>query len=138
MTIVKHKPFFVNNLFDDLLSTMPELNHLNKLTSAVNIHETKEGYHIEMIAAGRKKEDFKIELEKGTLTISYDKKEEPNNESYKTLKREFSFESFKRSFTIDNNIDVEKIEAKYENGILLVFLPKKEEVKIFPKQITIS
>lgn len=138
MTIVKHKPLFVNNLFDDLLSTMPELNHWNKLTSAVNIHESKDGYHIEVNAAGRSKEDFKIQLEKGTLTISYDKKEEAKDETYKTLKREFSFESFTRSFTIDNNIDVEKIAAKYENGILLVYLPKKEEVKIFPKQISIS
>ncbi len=138
MTIVKHKPFFVNNLLDDLLNTMPELNYLNKLAIAVNIHETKDGFHLEMNAAGRAKEDFKIQLEKGTLTISYNKKEEVKDESYKTLKREFSFESFKRSFTIDSNIDVEKIEAKYENGILLIYLAKKEEVKNSPKQISIS
>lgn len=138
MTILKHKPIFVNNLFDDLLNTMPELNHWNKLTSAVNIHETIDGYHIEMNAAGRKKEDFIIQLEKGILTISYEKKEEVKDESYKILKKEFSFESFKRSFTIDSNIDTEKIEAKYENGILLVYLPKKEELKNSPKQISIS
>lgn len=128
----------MNNLLDDLLNTMPELNYLNKLAIAVNIHETKDGFHLEMNAAGRAKEDFKIQLEKGTLTISYNKKEEVKDESYKTLKREFSFESFKRSFTIDSNIDVEKIEAKYENGILLIYLAKKEEVKNSPKQISIS
>lgn len=138
MTIVKHKPFFVNNLLDDLFHTMPELNYLNKLASAVNIYETKDGFHLEMNAAGRAKENFKIQLEKGTLTISYDKKEEVKDESYKTLKREFSFESFKRSFSIDSNIDAENIEAKYENGILLIYLPKKEEVKKIPKQISIS
>lgn len=86
MTIVKHKPFFVNNLLDDLFHTMPELNYLNKLASAVNIYETKDGFHLEMNAAGRAKENFKIQLEKGTLTISYDKKEEVKDESYKTLK----------------------------------------------------
>ncbi len=117
---------------------MPELNYLNKLAIAVNIHETKDGFHLEMNAAGRAKEDFKIQLEKGTLTISYNKKEEVKDESYKTLKREFSFESFKRSFTIDSNIEAEKIEAKYEKGILLIYLPKKEEVKNSPKQISIS
>lgn len=128
----------MNNLLDDLLNTMPELNYLNKLAIAVNIHETKDGFHLEMNAAGRAKEDFKIQLEKGTLTISYNKKEEVKDESYKTLKREFSFESFKRSFTIDSNIEAEKIEAKYEKGILLIYLPKKEEVKNSPKQISIS
>lgn len=138
MTIVKHKPLFVNNLIDDLFSTMPEINHWNKLTTAVNIHETKDGYHIELNAAGRAKEDFKIQLEKGTLTISYEKKEDAKDESYKTLKREFSIDSFKRSFSIENHIDSDKIEAKYENGILLVYLPKKEEVKNSPKQISIS
>ncbi|MBS4042585.1 MAG: Hsp20/alpha crystallin family protein [Chitinophagaceae bacterium] len=138
MTIVKHKPLFMNNLLDDFFNTLPVTENWNKLTTAVNIHETKEGYHLEMNAAGRKKEDFKIELEKGLLTISYDKKDEKETSNYKTLKREFSFESFKRSFTVDNNIDAEKIEAKYENGILLIFLPKKEEVKVFPKQITVS
>ncbi len=91
-----------------------------------------------MNAPGRKKEDFKIQLEKGILSISFQKEAEIENKNYKTLKREFSFESFKRSFTIDNNIDSEKIEAKYDNGILKFFLPKKEEVKVLAKQIIIS
>ncbi len=138
MTIVKNKPFFVNNLFDELFNAVPEFENSSKLTNAVNIHETNQGYHIEMNVPGRKKEDFKIQLEKGLLSISYEKLDETKTESYKTLKREFSFESFKRSFTLDSNIDSEKIEAKYENGILLIFLPKKEEVKVFPKQINIS
>lgn len=138
MTIVKNKSIFVNNLFDELFNSVPEYENWSKLTNEVNIHESNEGYSIEMNAPGRKKEDFKIQLEKGILSINFQKGAEIENKNYKTLKREFSFESFKRSFTIDNNIDSEKIEAKYDNGILKFFLPKKEEVKVLAKQIIIS
>jgi len=84
------------------------------------------------------KEDFKVNVEKGLLTISYEKKTETENKDYKTHRKEFNVTSFKRSFNIDENINVEAIQAKYENGVLKLLLPKKEEVKVLPKEISIQ
>ncbi len=142
MTIVKHNPVAFSNLFDELLNNFPATNWGKDFANSwsvapVNIHETNEGYHIELNAPGRNKEDFKINVENGLLTISFEKKEETENKDYKTVRREFSFESFKRSFSIDEKVNADAIQAKYENGVLKLYLPKKEEVKIAPKQITI-
>jgi HSP20 family protein len=137
MTIVKHKPVFINNLFDDFFGNLPSQTEWNTNSTAVNIHESKDGFTVELNASGRNKEDFKINAEKGLLTISYEKKQESETKDYKTLRREFSLNSFKRSFNLDENINVDGIQAKYDNGILSVYLPKKEEVKVQPKEITI-
>ena len=137
MTIVKHKPVFINNLFDDFFGNLPSQTEGNNFSTAVNIHESKDGFHVELNAPARNKEDFKISAEKGILTISYEKKDEVENKDYKTLRREFSVQSFKRSFNLDDNINVDGIQAKYENGVLSIFLPKKEEVKVQPKEINI-
>ena len=137
MTIVKHKPVFINNLFDDFFSNLPSQTEWNHSSTAVNIHESNNGFTVELNASGRNKEDFKISAEKGILTISYEKKEETQNKDYKTLRREFSLQSFKRSFNLDDNINIDGIQAKYENGVLSVFLPKKEEVKVQTKEISI-
>jgi len=137
MTFVKQTPVFINNLFDDFLGNLPTQSALNNSLIAVNIHESNDGFTIELNASGRNKEDFKINAEKGILTISYEKKEETENKNYKTLRREFNIKNFKRSFYLDNNINVEEIKAKYENGVLSVFLPKKEEVKVQNKEIII-
>ena len=83
-------------------------------------------------------QDFKINVENGLLTISFEKKEETENKGYKTIRREFSVTNFKRSFTLDEKVNAEAIEAKYEDGVLKVFIPKKEEVKIAAKQISIQ
>ena len=137
MTIVKQKPVFINNLFDDFFSHLPPQTEWNNSSTAVNIHESNDGFTVELNASGRNKEDFKINAEKGILTISYEKKEETENKDYKTLRREFSLQSFKRSFNLDDNINIDRIQAKYENGVLSVFLPKKEEEKVQPKEISI-
>lgn len=137
MTIVKHKPVFINNLFDEFFNNLPSQTERNGFSTAVNIHETPEGFHVELNAPARKKEDFKISADKGLLTISYEKKEETEQKDYKTLRREFSINSFKRTFNLDDNINVDAIQAKYENGVLTVFLPKKDEVKVQPKEINI-
>jgi HSP20 family protein len=79
-----------------------------------------------------------VNVEKGLLTISYDKKEESKSEDYKTIRREFGHRSFKRTFTVADQINVEAIQAKYENGILKLFLPKKEQVKENPKQVVVQ
>ncbi len=104
----------------------------------VNIHETSDAYHLELSAPGRSKEDFKLAVDNGQLTISFEKKEDPKTEEYKTVRKEFSFRSFKRSFTLDDKIDSNGIQAKYEHGVLKVLLPKKEQVKESSKQITIQ
>jgi HSP20 family protein len=89
----------------------------------VNIHETADAYHLELSAPGRSKEDFKLAIDNGQLTISFEKKEEGKTEDYKTIRKEFSFRSFKRSFNLDDRIDSNNIQAKYENGVLKLLLP---------------
>lgn len=142
MTLVKHHPANLGNLFDELFNNFP-VNwgrdmQTGLTTPPVNIHETNEGYHVELSAPGRNKEDFTVNVENGLLTISFEKKEETEQKTYKTIRKEFSYRSFKRSFNVDEKINAEAIQAKYENGVLKLFLPKKEEVKVAPKQITIQ
>jgi HSP20 family protein len=141
MTLVKHNTAPFNSLFDELFNHFPATwgRDANQAYAVVpvNIHETNEGYHLELNAPGRNKEDFKVNIENGLLTISYEKKESQEQKDYKTIRREFSFRSFKRSFTIDEKINADGIQARYENGVLKVYLPKKEEIKVSPKEISI-
>src|SRR5579872_3939004 len=104
----------------------------------VNIHETTDAYHVELSAPGRNKEDFKLSVDNGQLTIAFEKKEENKTEEYKTIRKEFSFRSFKRSFNLDERVDSNAIQAKYENGVLKLYLPKKEQVKETARQISIQ
>ena len=130
-----------NSLLDEFFNEMPVKwgkDWNGQYAPTVNIHETDEAFHLEMNAPGRNKEDFKISVEESVLTISFEKKEEKENESYKTLRREFSFESFKRSFNLGEEINAENIQAKYENGVLKLYLPKKPVVKESAKQISIQ
>jgi HSP20 family protein len=130
----------LNNFFDEFFNELPAFGKtVNNLSSpAVNIVETPEAYHLELNAPGRNKEDFQISVNKGLLTISYEKKEEAKNEDVKVVRREFSFQSFKRSFTVDEKINAEAIQAKYENGLLKLLLPKKAEQQQPVKTITIQ
>lgn len=141
MTLVKHNTAPFNSLFDELFNSFPATwgidAHQAYASVPVNIHETNEGYHLELNAPGRNKEDFKVHVENGLLTISYEKKESQEQKDYKTIRREFSFRSFKRSFSIDEKINADGIQARYENGILKLYLPKKEEIKVSPKEISI-
>lgn len=105
---------------------------------AANVYETPDTYKLEINAPGRNKEDFKVHIDKDLLTVSYEKKEENMAEGVNAVRKEFTFNSFSRSFSLDEKIDVSSIQAKYENGILQIELPKKEQVKEQPKQITIS
>jgi len=142
MTLVKvnNKPF--GNFVDEFLNDFPALGKswINDSFSfpPVNIHETPDAYHLEFNVPGRDKEDFKINFENGLLTVSYEKKEENQSEDYKTVRREFSYRSFKRSFSIDQQVDATRIQAKYENGLLKLLLPKKEEAKQSSRQINID
>ncbi|MDF2187754.1 Hsp20/alpha crystallin family protein [Paraflavitalea sp. CAU 1676] len=143
MTLVKfnNRPAnrVFNSVFDDLFNQIPATWKDSALHNPpVNIHETPDAYHVELSAAGLSKEDFQVKVEEGLLTISFEKKEETKNEEYKTVRREFVQRSFKRSFSVDENIDVENIQAKYDQGVLKLHLPKKEQPKASVKQINIQ
>jgi HSP20 family protein len=143
MTFVKtnHNGFRnLTNFVDEVFQNIPASLGREESYSfpPVNIHETSDAYHLELSAPGRSKEDFKLAVDNGQLTISFEKKEDTKTEDYKTVRKEFSFRSFKRSFTLDDKIDSNGIQAKYENGVLKVLLPKKEQVKESTKQITIQ
>ncbi|MEO8933751.1 MAG: Hsp20/alpha crystallin family protein [Xanthomarina sp.] len=94
---------------------------------AVNLVESDNSYEIHMAAPGLKKEDFKISLENKVLTISSEKSTESEEVEDKFTRKEYSYSSFSRSFTLPENTDIEGIEAKYENGELRLNLPKKEK-----------
>lgn len=128
--------FFNDDLFDNFFGIIPTFK--NSLPT-VNIIEEKDNYRLEIAAPGLDKEDFKIDLHNDVLTISAEKKEENENKNKKFLRREFSYCSFKRSFTLPDTVDVDKIEAKHKNGILTITIPKKEEAKEKePRTIKIS
>lgn len=140
MTLVKHNYKNLDNIFDDLLNNFPANwgRDMNFSIPPVNIHENNDAYHLELVAPGLKKESFKIALEKGVLSISYEHKQEAENKEYKTHRKEFRTSSFKRSFTVDDKVNTDGIQAKYEDGVLKLYLPKKEEVKVMPKEITVQ
>ena len=107
---------------------------------AVNIRETADSFEVEMAAPGMNKKDFRIELDNNLLTISSEKKQEnEQKEGDRYTKREFSYQSFQRSFSLPKNVvDDDKIRARYEDGVLRLSIPKKEEAKPRPaKQIEI-
>lgn len=99
---------------------------------AVNIRETKNSYEVELAAPGMKKNDFKIELDGNMLTISAERTEEQERKSNeeKFVSREYSYQSFQRSFNLPKDVvDVDKIEAHYEDGVLRLTVPKQETAK---------
>lgn len=129
-TLKKQNPFYP--VFSDFFGN----NFLNDTdwnsSPAVNIAENKEGYKIEVAAPGFNKEDFKIHVEKRVLEISSEK-ETTNEAKDETFHRkEFSYASFKRTFSLPESVDTEKIKANYNNGILIVSVPKREEAKEKP------
>jgi HSP20 family protein len=129
----------LDSFLENFLSDLPTVQKRNdSFFPAVNIGENENAYQLEFNVPGRKKEDFKITFDQSILTIAFEKKEEKKEESKKYIRREFSTQSFKRSFTLDEKINVDGIEAKYEDGILTLTLPKVEEVKVLPKEIAIS
>jgi HSP20 family protein len=149
MTMVKlnQRPFekTFNSLFEDIFQNLPNTisgnewnGRFNNEFAPVNIRENANAFTLDVVAPGMEKQDFKLNLEKNLLTISAEKKVEQKEEQDKIVKREFSFRSLSRSFKIDESIDTSSITAKYENGILHITLPKKEEVKLVPKEISIS
>lgn len=145
MTLVKYRPSMIENFFnrefDNFFSDRYYGNNVFASTPAVNVVENKDGFRIEVAAPGMKKDDFKINLNHNHLVISAQKQEETaeDNQEQKYARREFSYSSFQRTFTLPQSVDGEKVEASYTDGILHVNLPKREEAKVKPaREISIA
>lgn len=149
MTLIKNSPILstLPQLFDDFLTRdladWGFKNHsvTNTTIPSVNIIESNDGFTVEMAAPGMIKSDFTIELDNDILKISSKKeKDELMDENQRYVKREFSYESFVRTFHLTKTVvDDSKINAKYEHGILRIFIPKREEAKALPpRQIKIT
>jgi HSP20 family protein len=145
MNLIKFDPFhrnqYVPTVFDsffngsigdmmgsDFATTMP----------SVNVIETESGYNVEIAAPGLTKEDFKINLDKNRLTISAEKSARNETKEGKVTRREFNYSSFSRSFMLPKSVEKDNITAKYENGILLLSVPKKAEIVQEEKSRTIE
>ena len=100
-------------------------------TPSVNIVETDDAFRVEMAALGLKKEDFNIELNEDVLTISSEKEQdaEESTQNSRYSRREYSYQSFSRSFYLPEMIKADKIKATYKDGILAVLIPKRKEQK---------
>jgi HSP20 family protein len=141
-------PSLVSNFFDngrlfpsvfDLDTNLFDLDGGSLLVPNANIAEREKDFHIELAAPGLDRKDFKVEVDNGVLSISAKKEEEKKEENKNYKKREFSYNSFSRSFTLPENCHYDKIDAKYENGLLKVTLPKKEVTISKPvKEIKVS
>ena len=129
-----------NNVFNDLFGTLQSNLEVQTKTSdvGVNILELEKGYELSFNAPGRKKENFKVSADDGLLTISYEAEKSDDATNKKFVRKEFENGNFKKSFNLDKQMNTEGIEAKYVDGILNVFIPKKDEVKNNPKQISIQ
>ncbi len=126
--------FFDTDLFD---WTSKNYSRTNTTLPSVNVKESDNEFSIEVAAPGFDKTDFKIEVHNDVLTVSSEKQteNETKDESERYTKREFSYQSFSRSFTLPQIADGDRIEANYQNGILTVLIPKREEAKPKPARM---
>ena len=150
MTILKRNGQLqskVPHLFDDLFNRdvfnwgLSNYSDTNTTIPAVNIKETADHYEVQVAAPGMTKNDFSVELDGNTLIISSEKQSENDaNNDFRYTAKEFSYQSFSRTFTLQKEVvDTEKMRATYENGLLNLTIPKKEEARQKgPKRIEIS
>lgn len=112
------------------------------LTVPVNINESDSAYELHVMAPGLKKEDFRINVDRNVLHISYEHKEAEVNAEDKTaprwLRKEYKLATFRRSFTLNEKIDISGINAKYNDGVLVVSLPKKELQQPLNQEISVN
>jgi HSP20 family protein len=128
---------FLSNLFDD--DFFPVLTNRTSSMPAVNIKENEKSFLLELAVPGMDKKNLKIDINEDVLTISSESSNESEDEKDGYKRKEFSYSSFCRSFYIPDNVNKEKIEANYKDGILNVELPKVEEEKNkITRQIKIS
>ncbi|MDA0177401.1 MULTISPECIES: Hsp20/alpha crystallin family protein [Mesoflavibacter] len=124
---------WIDSFFNNELPSVFTSNFNTGMTlPKVNIKETGDAYVVEMAVPGLKKSDFQIDLDNHVLSISTEMKEENEQKEDNYTRREFGYSSFKRTFTLPDSVDDSKIDAKYEDGILNIHLPKREEAKQKP------
>jgi len=145
MTLVKFNPEKNNALlpgFNDVFESIFNDTFFNDRmvirVPAANISETPEKYHVELAAPGLKKGDFKLSLDRNVLNISVERRSENNDNQKNYTKREFSYSSFVRSFTLPESADQNSIDATYRDGVLQIDIAKKEEAKFVSRQIEIK
>jgi len=133
------KPALFNDFFDGIFDSEFLNKEVMRYVPSVNIIERAEDFRIELAASGYAKEDFKVEADNGVLTISSEKQAEKKDENDRYTRKEFSFSSFNRSFSLPEHVDAEKISASYKDGLLILTIPKKEEARQKPvREIQIS
>lgn len=143
MSLIKrNETNWLPSVFDDMFKTdwlggTTNVNSIGTSIPAVNIQETEDAFSVEVAAPGKSKEDFNIELDNDVLTISSeDKKEnETTDKKGRYTRKEFSYSTFKRAFSLPDSVDNAKISASYNNGVLEIALPKKEEAKVQAKRL---
>lgn len=146
MTLVKFNPEKrnnpllpgINDVFESFFNDSFLSDRLVLRVPAANISETPEHFHIELAAPGLNKDDFRLRLDRNVLTISAEKQTENAGNGKRYNKREYSYTSFVRSFTLPESADQNQIEAGYADGILKVEIGKKEEAKSVSRQIAIK
>ena len=139
MNLIKKNTVPFPSIIDELFKPdwLGGMQNFNTNVPAVNIKETDVSFGIELAAPGKKKEDFNIEIDHNVLTISSEEKnekEEKDNDG-KYTRKEFSYSSFRRSFTLPETVNSDAIQANYETGVLHLVLPKREEALPKPKRL---
>ena len=137
MSLVKRNNLIFPSLMNDIFNPdwFGGMESMNRNVPAVNIKEDETSFHIEFAVPGFKKDDFNIELDNDVLTISSEVKETKETKEEKFTRKEFSFTSFRRAFTLPETVDGGNINAHYEYGILKLLVPKKEEALPTPKRL---
>ncbi|WP_026755569.1 Hsp20/alpha crystallin family protein [Sediminibacter sp. Hel_I_10] len=131
---------WIDDIFNrDLPSVFTSNFNTGMTLPKVNIKETADAFIVEMAVPGLKKSDFNIDIDNQLLSISTETKDEHEAKDAHYTRREFGYSSFKRTFTLPESVDDDKINASYNEGILNILLPKKEEAKQKPaRSIKIS
>ena len=127
-----------SDVFDSILNDTFFSDRMITRVPAVNISESENNYHVELAAPGLKKEDFKLNLERNQLIISVEQSLDHQDNQKNYSKREYSYSSFVRSFTLPESADDGQIEASYTDGILRIDIAKREEAKAVRRQIEIK
>lgn len=137
MNLIKRNPIIFPSIIDELFKPdwLGGIQNTSSTLPAVNIKENDTNFVIELAAPGKAKDEFNIEIDHNVLTISSEEKNEKEETEGKYTRREFSYSSFRRSFTLPETVDSEQIEASYEHGVLLVSLGKKIESLPKPKRL---
>ncbi|MFD1095351.1 Hsp20/alpha crystallin family protein [Salegentibacter chungangensis] len=143
MSLIKrNEANWLPSVFDDMFRTdwlggTTNVNSIGTSIPAVNIQESDDNFMVAVAAPGKTKEDFDIELDNDVLTISSEEKREneTTEKNGRFTRKEFSYSNFKRAFSLPDSVDSEKISAAYNNGVLEITLPKREEAKVQAKRM---